>query len=959
VEEVAQLSSIATHLLKGGVMNTETFLKKLLSNEGNYCVFAARAEDDRRVQKFYTSIEEVVDASETFDKDGFDVYFGLATFEDDQSRRIDNVKHLKSFFLDLDCGPSKDFSTQEQAISELQKFCKTNKLPKPILVNSGRGIHVYWPLEEPVCYADWLPVATRLKKLCVDHNFAADPAITADAARILRIVNTHNNKGGVSKPVTVISTDSVTPLDFDNFSALLGGDMIPVPAVYTPMELDETTQLLIGNQETCFKDILKKTFSGEGCQQLEYIMLEQESMPEPLWRAGLSIAKFCTDAATAVNKISEKYPEYDPYETQKKAALIKGPYTCAKFDEFNPGVCTGCPNWGKIKSPILLGRRLREAEVSEDGVYVDTAKADPAPDEIVYEIPEYPKPYIRGANGGVYRRDVSPDGIVDEKLIYRNDIYLIKRIRDPLLKDCVVGRIHLRKDGVREFVIPMSSVTSREEFRKVMSGEGVTLNGMQELMTYMLTWVDKLQDTVEAEDAHIQFGWTDDMKEFIVGKRKISAHKVESNPASTQTAVYMPFFEPKGTYEEWRENMKLWNGSKFVVQQFGLGIGFGSPLVQFLSEHCATFLFYSHTSGLGKTLIQYAGAGIYGHPESLVTKIADTSNFLFNRAEVYHSIPFGVDEMTNENAKQVSDFIYQTTSGQQKGRMSSSSNVERIRGRPWHLLMTLSSNESILDKLNSLKAAPQAEAQRIIECPVEPIFDKVQDKPITGPFEASIKNCYGHAAVPYIQYILQNMEQCKDIVLETQRRVDAKASLTNQNRFWSSGISCALAGLVIAKRAGLHDFDIKPVYEWATTSLLEHNKTGIRQMELTAEDIIGEFFAEHYNSILVIKSNIDARSSAGDGFEQYIIPDQVARANNLVARYEPDTKKFFVRTSALKSWCVERSIIYNDLIGKINKFHKGVLTRKHLTKGTKLELPSIRVIQMEIVLEDAGTGDPS
>ena len=940
-------------------MYTKTFLEKLLSSEGNYCVFAAKSSEDRRVQKFYTSIDEVVDASEDFDRDGFDVYFGLATFTDDQSRRINNVKHIKSFFLDLDCGPSKDFPTQDHALSELQKFCKTNKLPKPMLVNSGRGIHVYWPLKEPVCYADWLPVATRLKKLCAEQSFAADPAITADAARILRVPNTHNNKGGEPKPVAVLGLEAPDPLDFDDFSALLGGDMIPVPTVYTPMELDETTRRLLGNQENYFKDIMVKTFQGKGCEQLKHIMVDQESMSEPLWRAGLSVAKFCTDANTAIKKLSERHPGYDPEETRKKVSLIKGPYTCVKFDEFNPGICTGCPNWGKVKSPISLGQKLREAEVSEDGNYVDTEEVEQDPMMPVHVIPEFPKPYIRGANGGVYRRDVSPEGGVDEKLIYRNDIYLTKRIRDPVLKDCVVCKIHLRKDGVREFVMPMSSVTSRDEFRKHMSSEGVTLNGMQELMTYILSWVDKLQDTTEAEDAHIQFGWTDDMKEFILGKRKILADRVESNPASTQTAVYMPFFEPKGTYEEWRENIKLWDDPKFVVQQFGLGIGFGSPLVQFLSQHCATFLFYSHTSGLGKSLIQYAGAGIWGHPESLVTKAADTLNFLFNRAEVYHSIPFGVDEMTNEHAKVTSDFIYQTTSGQQKGRMTANANVERVQGRPWHLLMTLSSNDSILEKLNSLKAAPQAEAQRIIECMVEPIFDKERDKPITDPFEASIKNCYGHAGVPYIQYILQNMDECREIVLETQRRVDRKAGLTNKNRFWSSGISCALAGLVIAKRAGLHDFDIKPVYEWATTELLAHNKANIRQMELTAEDMIGEFFSENYNSILVIKSSVDARTSAGDGFDQYIIPDQVAKSNSLVARYEPDTKMFFVRTSALKSWCASKSIVYADLVNKVNKFHKGQLTRKHLTKGTKLDLPSIRVLQMEIALEDDDTGGSS
>ena len=60
------------------------------------------------------------------------------------------------------------------------------------MINSGRGVHVYWILTEPVGIDDWLPVAQRLKRLCAQHNLLADPAVTADGARVLGIPNTHN-----------------------------------------------------------------------------------------------------------------------------------------------------------------------------------------------------------------------------------------------------------------------------------------------------------------------------------------------------------------------------------------------------------------------------------------------------------------------------------------------------------------------------------------------------------------------------------------------------------------------------------------------------------------------------------------------------------------------------------------------------------------------------------------------
>ena len=80
-------------------METKTFLQKALSREGYYCVFAARMSDERKAQKFYDTIDAVVDAANNFDLEGYDVYYGLATFHEAGSRKVNNVRHLNSFSL--------------------------------------------------------------------------------------------------------------------------------------------------------------------------------------------------------------------------------------------------------------------------------------------------------------------------------------------------------------------------------------------------------------------------------------------------------------------------------------------------------------------------------------------------------------------------------------------------------------------------------------------------------------------------------------------------------------------------------------------------------------------------------------------------------------------------------------------------------------------------------------------
>jgi hypothetical protein len=69
----------------------------------------------------------------------------------------------------------------------------------------------------------------------------------------------------------------------------------------------------------------------------------------------LSVAQVCTDRDKAIHVVSKGHPEYDPVVTDKKASDTKGPYTCATFAGINGENCIGCPNKGKITSPVSLG----------------------------------------------------------------------------------------------------------------------------------------------------------------------------------------------------------------------------------------------------------------------------------------------------------------------------------------------------------------------------------------------------------------------------------------------------------------------------------------------------------------------------------------------------------------------------------------------------------------------------
>ena len=288
----------------GAKMNTIEFLRWVLPPEGAYVAFIHSSTAGRHRQVYFDSLEELAEAAEYYDQEGCDVYFAMGNFKEKGTRRAEDVNHIRSFFLDLDCGEDKadtgkGFATQGEAIRKLQDFCVSLKLPKPLIVNSGRGLHVYWGLNEPVPVEEWKPVAEQFKRKCKEFGLEIDPAVPSDAARVLRVVGTRNPKPDIPAPVEPVNK---TPdkINFDFFGSKVGIDTLTLPqkrvAEEGPSNLREA---IIQNLKYSFKDILLKSSNDKGCKQLARIIKGQAEASEPMWRAGLSIAKFCEDGEKA------------------------------------------------------------------------------------------------------------------------------------------------------------------------------------------------------------------------------------------------------------------------------------------------------------------------------------------------------------------------------------------------------------------------------------------------------------------------------------------------------------------------------------------------------------------------------------------------------------------------------------------------------------------------------------
>lgn len=939
-------------------MDTKTFLGSVLSSEGHPCLITIDLTQTKPVPKHYwfKNVDELVAKASQVDTFPHNVYFATSTYNEEGTqwagRTKANVKNIKAFWLDLDCGEGKEFPTKADAIRELQTFKKSLGLPAPITVDSGNGVHVYWPLAEAITREEWEPVATKLGKLCRDHNFPADASRTTDAASILRLPSTHNYKKDPPLPVELLGKDLASPVELSEFIEKLGGVTPKLPAL--DLGVDALQEALNDNKEFSFGRIMRKTSEGNGCEQLKHITIHQNSVDEPLWRAGLSITKFCKEGEKAAVKISDRHESYDEEFMLKKFNEIKGPYLCAKFNELNPDVCEGCPHWEQIKTPLVLGQRIKAAS----GPQIVSEKAANSASNVKreYTIPEMPKPYFGGEHGGIYVRVRDGDDLVD-KMIYRHTFYISRRLYDQEHGELVVFRLHLPRDGVREFTVPLTTITAPNEFRKAMSKEGITAINPAEtttLMSYTNKWISELQQTVKADEAHRQFGWADEeMTGFVLGDKLIRPDKVEYNPSSPSTASLFPAFGEKGSRERHIEMINFYSKPEedWCLHQFNVCAGFGSVLMPFTGMNSLA-IHLTGASGVGKTTAQMMGLAAWGSPFDIMNRQEDTHNSRMNRGEVLKNLPLISDEMTDITPAIASEYLYQMTGGRQKNRLSASGNVERVRGKPWELLALSSANSSMWDIASSYKADAQAELLRLFEIQVPEMVIDTESKKITDKLFEEVKVNYGWLGIEFVQWVMNNKEEVRNVVDGVRTALDERAGLASKHRFWSAGVAVTIAAaIILKKKLGIITYDTKKLFDWAVKQLILA-KARLGEAKSSTNELLNRYLAEKWNNILWINDTED-NSGELSNIGNLVPPAEKDPRSYIVARYETTSEKLYLLPQPLKEWCAKYQIHYTTFLKELKDKFEAKSEQKRIFADTYMgKTPSVKTWSIKYSMDN-------
>lgn len=835
-------------------MDTSEFFARVLPSTGYYV--ATVINPDRRAQKSYDTIDALSNAVIRIDIAGGNVYYALSSFHEAGNRKQVNVSKTKALFIDIDCGEGKPFADQREGAKALKTFLKASSLPPPMIVNSGRGLHVYWPLTEELEPVDWQPLADALKECAKANGFEIDPAVTADSARVLRPLGTHNPKNGAEVVLIKDAPDN----DPATLRRLLSSYIQRAPVrrgfAAQAKPVSSLTAALSSGQEY---EPARADRVLAGCGQVRWAATNQHEVEEPFWYALMGVASFCDDAEAVAVAWSDQHPDFDYSKTILKVEQWKkqatGPTTCKKFKDLRESGCKKCPFAGKITSPAQIGRQLAEAEGPAEDVL----------DTVAHEVP-LPKGYKRTKAGGLAQTVEDTDIEV-----VPFDMYPISYGRDEALGYEVV-RFHWKRPhrGWQELKFRQAYLADgNREFPTAIADQGIVLphKGLTERFQLMLrSYMDELRRLKTTTNLYTTLGWKEDNTIFVVGDKQVRKDEAGQTVvedvvlSSAVQRVSTGMYGVKGDHDKWLKITQLMQLAGLNAHMFALGVSMSAPLYQFTGLKGAVLSLYGPT-GSGKSLAQLAMQSVWGNPVELHYQSKYTQNALFMRLSFYNNLPMTIDETTMMPDKEVGDFIYGVTQGRDKSRLNA--RVEERDPRTWAAPVTLSTNRPMGGKLLAATFETDAQMARMLELSLDSsdLFTKSTDA--GRKFYNIITRNYGHVGLEILKWLVDMGEvaitkMIADHMVAFEKKY--KVRFSGEERYWE--VMIVLADLMnkIATEQGWVDYNYTKVTEFA---LIQAGmvRRSISAAKLDEFDLLSEYLNE-MRAATVTVTHVDNNANA-------------------------------------------------------------------------------------------------
>jgi hypothetical protein len=671
------------------------------------------------------------------------------------SRAAANAILHRCLRLDVDCGQDKPYATKHEGWQATKEFLSKTGLPLPLTVDSGYGLHLYWLFDRDVDAGTWLGMAQRLAAACETHGFAIDGTATTDAARILRLPGTFNFKHGTCVPVTQLCDGVAT--DPATYDAVLGsyrsGNSATISG-HLPAAISRVPSPLSSGLHPPY------TLRGVllGCPGMTaQLQKAGAGVPEPLWHATLALINRAADPLdkklAVAQALSSGHATYTPEGLDAKWEQVVAqdyePATCERFAQLGMPECQTCPLRLTMKAPCVLGRAAPPVD-ADPPLAVQPPAAPLAPPPPLIPTAALQTATVQGIfsiTPGVAKIDII-DGALTASLSIQNGIpcvvttepgpdgQLVRKTRRIGIYALVAAERMLDEDGdqsltlltfnrhtdgYRRVEFSHADLTDARALNRTLHASGVYLSANDAKLfqeKFMPQFLGQLQQIKQANAIAGRCGWSTDFKRFVLGTRVFDASG-DAVIRPTGAPEEMEAYHTAGDHLLWRQafDMVLAGGAD---RQAVLALGIAGPLMAFTGVDGVLLNAYSPETGVGKSTLCDALLSIWGAPNKLRKDYRDTPAATFKLAAVSGNMPLVIDEFTNVDGKELSNYVYTLTQGRERHRLDSASTLRKNANR-WCLPAIATSNNSVHDKLQSFRSDATAEAARVFEIRMLPL----------------------------------------------------------------------------------------------------------------------------------------------------------------------------------------------------------------------------------------------
>lgn len=921
------------------------FLQFVLPVSGHYVRFVLKPGSKTPWQTPYDTIEELHESIEQLKQQpGMNIYYAVSSFKDRSCRTQENALMTKALFLDVDCGPEKPYADWREGLRALNTYVVKADMPKPMIVRSGNGLHVYWVFTEEMPSKEWKVLAEGFKQSLRKHGFVTDMSVPADHARVMRPIGTVNPKGGGTVKIII----NGGPYDSAIFVQKFIGVTQNINAVAIPAHIAKRTTLINTLMPPADLPLAHPAIVAEKCKQIEWGVANQAKVAEPFWYAMLGVAAHCLDSDATAEAWSKDHPEFNQAATLAKMEQWKksttGPATCAKFKDERPKGCNDCKFKDRITTPVQLGVSAEEVPLPDD-----------APDKTAFEVP-MPWPFKR-VEGKIVKVVEKTD--ID---VCNFHIYPVSYGKDEALNYEVVRyrwkRLHV---GWTDLVLRQAYLNegAAREFATALADQGIVLKstGSLGLFQEMLrAYMEELRKMRSLTNLYQSMGWKENNTKFLLGttmlERLDSGELLETDMAMSGAvgSSAQEMYHEQGTLAQAVAATSVLERFKMYIHMFAIGVSLSAPLYRFTGLDGVVINLWGDT-GAGKTLAQNWMQSMWGDPRLLHFTAQFTQNALFSRLGFHCHLPMTIDEAARMQAVDVGQYLLMVTQGREKIRLDKNSR-EKL-ARIWGTPTVTSANKPFANILQSYGAEHEAQLMRLLDIPIGPHILFTSG---TGPGERiyrEIHSNFGHIGPALLRHWMKLGEAAMIQRIDAhKKKFELKYGYTfaGRERYWQLALVTADLAMEDARALGLLLFDHEPAmrYVMEQVGILKANVVDAR---LDSFDILNDYHNEHVSETVTIM-----HTGAGKGvFDINRPPRGSVFIRHDVFRADIQTSftdgTMTIDRRHLKNWLAGHGTDLKTVMEDMTR--AGVVIpvtndKAVLTKDTPIRMPQVRVIKLDL-----------